>query len=52
VVVFMIHARRNAEAGRELLGTWRGVLVTDRWRLPLVAELPSTVSLPGKRAMV
>ena len=30
VVVFMIHARRNAEAAKELLGTWRGVLVTDR----------------------
>ena len=29
-VVFMIHARRNAEAAKELLGTWRGVLVTDR----------------------
>ena len=26
----MIHARRNAEAAKELLGTWRGVLVTDR----------------------
>jgi transposase len=30
VVVFMIHARRNAEAAKELLGTWRGILVTDR----------------------
>ena len=30
VVVFMIHARRNAEAAKELLGMWRGVLVTDR----------------------
>jgi transposase len=30
VVVFMIHARRNAEAAKELLGKWRGVLVTDR----------------------
>ncbi len=30
VVVFMIHARRNAEAAKELLGKWRGILVTDR----------------------
>ncbi|MEP7121603.1 MAG: transposase [Byssovorax sp.] len=30
VVVFMIHARRNADAAKELLGKWRGVLVTDR----------------------
>ena len=30
VVVFMIHARRNAEAAKLLLGTWRGILVTDR----------------------
>ena len=30
VVVFMIHARRNAEAAKELLGKWCGVLVTDR----------------------
>jgi transposase len=30
VVVFMIHARRNAEAAKALLGDWRGVLVTDR----------------------
>ena len=30
VVVFMIHARRNADAARELLGKWRGILVTDR----------------------
>lgn len=30
VVVFMIHARRNAEAAKELLGDWFGVLVTDR----------------------
>jgi transposase len=30
VVVFMIHARRNADAAKELLGEWRGVLVTDR----------------------
>jgi transposase len=30
VVVFMIHARRNAEAAKELLGDWLGVLVTDR----------------------
>ena len=26
----MIHARRNAEAAKESLGTWRGALVTDR----------------------
>jgi transposase len=30
VVVFMIHARRNAEAAKELLGDWFGVLVSDR----------------------
>lgn len=30
VVVFMIHARRNADAAKELLGAWLGVLVTDR----------------------
>lgn len=30
VVVFMIHARRNADAAKELLGKWHGVLVTDR----------------------
>ena len=30
VVVFMIHTRRNAEAAKELLGDWFGVLVTDR----------------------
>jgi transposase len=30
VVVFMIHARRNADAAKELLGGWLGVLVTDR----------------------
>jgi transposase len=30
VVVFMIHARRNAEAAKALLGDWLGVLVTDR----------------------
>ena len=30
VVVFMIHARRNAAAAKELLGSWSGVLVSDR----------------------
>jgi transposase len=30
VVVFMVHARRNAEAAKEILGTCFGVLVTDR----------------------
>ena len=30
VVVFMIHARRNADAARELLGDWYGVLISDR----------------------
>jgi transposase len=30
VVVFMIHARRNADAAQELLGIWFGVLVSDR----------------------
>jgi len=30
VVVFMIHARRNADAAKDLLGGWTGVLVTDR----------------------
>jgi transposase len=30
VVVFMIHTRRNADAAKELLGGWLGVLVTDR----------------------
>lgn len=31
VTVFLIHARRGAEAARMLLGTFTGILVTDRW---------------------
>ena len=30
VTVFMVHARRTADAARELLGRARGVLITDR----------------------
>jgi transposase len=32
VTVFLIHARRNASAARQLLGRFAGVLVSDRWR--------------------
>lgn len=32
VTVFLVHARRNAAAARQLLGRFSGVLVTDRWR--------------------
>lgn len=32
VTVFVVHARRNAVAARQLLGRFRGVLVSDRWR--------------------
>ena len=31
VAVFMIHAHRGADAARALLGTFAGILVTDRW---------------------
>jgi transposase len=31
VTVFLVHARRNAEAARQLLGRFAGVLVSDRW---------------------
>lgn len=31
VTVFLVHQRRSAEAARALLGTFRGVLVSDRW---------------------
>lgn len=31
VSVFLIHARRGADAARELLGDFAGYLVTDRW---------------------
>lgn len=31
VAVFLVHARRNAVAARELLGDFAGILVTDRW---------------------
>ncbi|MFZ0717847.1 IS66 family transposase [Mycobacterium sp.] len=31
VVIFMIHAQRNAQAAKELLGDWHGVLVSDRY---------------------
>jgi transposase len=31
VVVYLIHARRTMEAARELLGEFRGLLVTDRY---------------------
>lgn len=31
VTVFLVHAKRGAEAARELLGQFAGILVTDRW---------------------
>jgi transposase len=31
VAVFLVHTRRGAEAARSLLGTFTGILVTDRW---------------------
>ena len=31
VTVFLVHRRRNADAARELLGEFGGVLVSDRW---------------------
>lgn len=31
VTIFLIHARRNASAARELLGHFDGILVSDRW---------------------
>ena len=33
VAVFMVHANRNAEAARALLGTFTGILTTDRWKV-------------------
>lgn len=32
VTVFMINRRRNREAALKLLGSFKGILVTDRWR--------------------
>ena len=32
VTVFLVHARRNGDAARQLLGKFRGILVSDRWR--------------------
>lgn len=31
VTVFLVHARRGRDAARELLGDFKGVLVSDRW---------------------
>jgi len=31
VTVFLVHARRNADAARALLGSFVGILVSDRW---------------------
>ena len=31
-VLFVIHLRRNGRAARELLGKFKGILVTDRWK--------------------
>lgn len=31
VTVFLVHARRNAFAAKQLLGRFAGILVTDRW---------------------
>jgi transposase len=31
VTVFLVHAKRSAIAAKELLGSFEGVLVTDRW---------------------
>ena len=31
VTTFLVHARRNTAAARELLGSFAGVLVSDRW---------------------
>ena len=31
VTVFMVHARRSAAAAKELLGSFPGILVSDRW---------------------
>lgn len=31
VTVFLVHTRRNAQAARELLGSFTGILVSDRW---------------------
>jgi transposase len=31
VAIFLVHAKRGAEAARILLGTFTGILVTDRW---------------------
>lgn len=31
VTVFMIHLRRGAQAAKALLGTFEGILITDRW---------------------
>lgn len=32
VTVFLVHLRRSAEAAQNLLGTFSGVLVSDRWK--------------------
>lgn len=31
VTIFLVHARRNADAARQLLGRFGGILVSDRW---------------------
>ncbi|HYN63453.1 MAG TPA: IS66 family transposase [Candidatus Limnocylindrales bacterium] len=31
VTVFLVHARRNTEAARSLIGACQGILVSDRW---------------------
>jgi transposase len=31
VAVFMVHAKRSAVAAKQLLGNFRGALITDRW---------------------
>lgn len=31
VTIFLVHARRNTGAARQLLGRFAGILVTDRW---------------------
>jgi transposase len=32
VTLFMVHASRGAKAAKELLGSFKGVLVSDRWK--------------------
>jgi len=33
VAVFLVHAKRNADAARALLGVFAGILSTDRWKV-------------------